>query len=86
MPCTPSYCDLHDYAVSPSWCNYAYANAPRVEQPPAISIEQIKLLIREASDEVIEELRDEISNNNRYPRTVSPTPRPQSGAFKGVDV
>lgn len=84
MPCTPSYCDLHDYAVSPSWCNYAYANAPRVERPPAIPIEQIKLLIREATDEVYEELRDEISKNTRYNRPE--TSKPQQKTFKGVDV
>ena len=84
MPCTPSYCDLHDYAVSPLWCNHAYANAPRGQQPPSVSLDQVKLLIREANDEVYEDLRDEISNKNRYSRTESP--RPQQKTFKGADV
>ena len=83
MPCTPSYCDLHDYPVSGPWCNYAYTNKPRSEQSPQINIDSIKLLIREATDEVYEELRDEISNNNRYNRPEST--RTTQRTFRGVD-
>lgn len=83
MPCTPSYCDIHDYPVASPWCNYAWNNTAR-RDPPGLTLEQVQRKIDKSADEIYEELRHELSETPRFNR-----PEPATSAkrtFRGVDV
>ena len=54
MPCTPSYCDLHDFAVAAPWCAMAWANRERDTQHYP-TMDDVRREIANAMEDIPEE-------------------------------
>ena len=84
MPCTPSYCDDHDFQVAAPWCRYKWALAREAEQ--SVTIETVRREIWQAIDEVHDELRNDLQVSRLKKRPFQTQPKPEDKPFKGFNV
>jgi len=83
MPCTPDYCDIHDYPVAPAFCNMAWNNA-RVQRSNlyAPTLEDIDERIKKHADALYFDLRDK-----ERPAETPELKKPESSSgFRGLDI
>ena len=88
MPCTPSYCDLHDFAVAAPWCAMAWANRERDTQHYP-TMDDVRREIANAMEDMPEE--ETVKREGAYHRKDSPKEptvqwREPDRPFRGVKI
>jgi len=81
MPCTPDYCDIHDYPVAPGagWCRavdtaYARRSEPRLSPRDEGLAEAILRL-----GDILERMEERGQPMNQSPSPSTPQPRQRKG-------
>ena len=86
MGCTSDYCDIHDYPVRGPWCAQSYANETKIKQNVyAPTPEQIKDIVRNASDELFYDLKELLGQRPR-PRAEEKDTKEDTPGFKGFKI
>jgi hypothetical protein len=78
MPCTPSYCDIHDYPVAGPWCAMSW----HTSRAPARDVEALRSEIRREIHMALDEMPEEQAPPPRPPSAVRPLPAPKGGGYQ----